>query len=307
MKPDTTTVSLLSTWYLFLILSKQYNLQSSICFLVCSLYALAFSTLFYTFIAESYIFSSLVLLMTYYHSRQRHSAITIILGALAAGITITNAFLWAAIVFFSGGEFKKRFQILISGGILFCMLVAILPINNGFFTYILPGSLSSASNYSDNFNIQTTALYVFFAFFSSTIFYINTADMSPFGDFIGDALCFIPSASTPIVVLSICWLVVLVFTVYSCRKNSKLYAPLIVIVMNLLLHGVIQYGLKEAFLYSLHHFSAQLLIVSLLWTEDSPLSYKQKKICTYFYTMFLLCSVVLNIPGYLEISRFIAL
>lgn len=298
-------IAVISVWYLFLILDRQYKLKRKVSLLFCGIYSFAFSTLFYTFIAESYIFSSLILLMTYYYARENNFPVTVILGALAAGITITNAALWAAIVFFSGGNIKDRLVTLVSGGVLFCLLVAILPIRNGFFSYILPGSLSSAENYSDSFGILQAAVYTFFAFFGSTVFYLDTMDVSAFREFKGDALTFIPSASIPVVIISLCWLILLIFTAAYCRKEKMLIPPLAVLGLNLLLHGLIQYGLKEAFLYSLHHFTAQILIIALLFCPDMQIKKAYKKSVLIFLALFLVCTVLLNIPGYMEIASFI--
>ena len=296
-------VSIVSTLYLFLILDRQYHLDRKMTFLFCGIYSCAFSTLFYTFIAESYIFSSLILLMTYYYVHKKNIPVTIVLGALAAGVTITNAVLWAVIVIFSCLSKKEKLVTVISGGILFCLLVVILPIRSGFYEYILPGGLSSAENYSDSFGILKALIYTFFAFFGSTVFYLDTMNMSAFGEFNGDSLTFIPSASVMVVIMSLLWMILLFYSVLNCRKDRRLYSPLAVIAVNFILHGIIQYGLKEAFLYSLHHFSAQILIIALIFAIQN--AKKTEKYIACFLLLFLFSSFLLNLPGYNEMFTFI--
>jgi len=299
---------LLSVIYLFKILNELYQLEQRYTFLFCCVYAAAFSTIFYTFIAESYIFSSLLLLMTYYYGRKEKMLPTVLLGVLTAGITTSNAVLWAVIVFFSGGKMKHRLKVMIAGGVLFCLVVAALPIREQFYSYIIKGSLNSVRNYSDSFTLGEVLIRVFFAFFGSTVFYLDTINQSAFGDFVGDALAFIPSASIPVIVMGGLWLLLLIYTIVRCRKDKRLLAPLGVLAANLLLHGVVQYGLKEAFLYSLHHLSTQILIVSLLFAPSENRSglASRTKIIACFIGLYLLAAVILNLPGYREIMEFIS-
>lgn len=291
--------SLLSVFYLYKILAVQYKLKLSHNLLLCAIYATAFSTVFFTFIAESFIISALLLMMSYYYIEHGNFPMASILGALTAGITITNAFLWALIVLFSFNNWKYKLKTIICGGVLFIILVSILPVRSIFWNNIISGSLNSARNYSDNFSIIETISRLFFAFFGSTIFYINTTNASPFDDFRGDALSFIPSASLPIIIMSFLSMVLLVYSIIINRKEKSLYPALTVLLFNFLLHGVIQYGLKEAFLYSLHHLAAQILIIGHLFKS------KPQKIITIFFALFLICEILLNIRGCHEIIRFI--
>ena len=254
----------LSSVYLFKLLRETYRMTWCDAALLCLLYGAAFSTLFYTFAAESYIFSALVLLMTYYYAQKQSGLITVVLGALAAGITVTNAVLWAVIVLCSGGTWRHRIKVLVGGGLLFCALVAVLPVRQVFYTNIIAGGLNSANNYSDHFGLLETARRVFFVFFGSTFYFIDTTDCSPFGDYAGDALSFVPSGPMIAVILGLIWVIILVCAAANFSSEPLLWAPMAVLAVNLVLHGVIQYGLKEGFLYSLHHMPAQILLVGLL-------------------------------------------
>ncbi len=297
-------VSILSCIYLEKILRRQYGLSQRRALLLCAAYALAFSTLFYTFVAETYILSALVLLMTFYYAREGKGAATVALGVCAAGITITNAVLWAAIVWLGGaGSRRRRLAILALGGAAFCAVAALMPVGEFFFSRIISGGLSSAESFRDSFGLLELLKRVFFAFFGSTAFWLDTVEATPFGDWTGDALSFLPSAPWPIVAAALVWVGLLAWGVIRGRRSSLLWAPLGVLGCNLLLHGAIQYGLKEGFLYSLHHLPAQVLLVALALKrgpEGREVRWTEGLVWCY-----VICQAALNVPGYLELARFI--
>ena len=279
------------------ILEEQYRLRTAHALLLCAVFALSFSTLFYTFVAESYIWSALVLLLSFYFARRQNLPVTVLLGALAAGITITNGALWAVIVLCSGGTVRRRLAALALGGGLFCGVVLLTPLGGQFFASLLPGALGSAHNYSDHFPPLELLRRVFFAFFGSTGFYLDTEYQSAFGEFVGDALSFLPSAPLPVTAAALAWLALLVWAALRYRRSPLLWAPLAVLGANLILHGVIQYGLKEAFLYSLHHLPAQILIAALPLTQEA--SAGERRAVTAGLAVYLACLVLLNFSGYL--------
>lgn len=290
-------LALLSVFYLYRILMEQYELRQRDALLLCAIYSFAFSTVFYTFVAESYINSALVLMMSFYYARKGNAPATALLGVLAAGVTITNAALWAIIVLCTNSfSLLRKIQILGTGGAVFCVLMALSPLRGMFYSTLISGALSSAHNYSDHFTVVELARRVFFVFFGSTAFALDTTDASPFGEFPGDALSFIPHASLGVVLAAFVWVLLVIFAVWVGRKQSLLWAPLAVLGANLVLHGVIQYGLKEGFLYSLHHLPAQILLVALLLRPkaDSTL----RRIIPILLGGYLLCELVINFPAY---------
>ena len=292
--------SLLSSVFLDLILEKQYGMKPRRALLLCAIYSLSFSTVFYTFVAESYIGSSLILIMTFYFAREKKSVMTALLGVMAAGITITNAVLWAIIVLCCGGVKKRTVLTLLCAGAAFCAVVAALPIRGAFFGNIIAGGINSAHNFTDRFTFGETLRRIFFVFFGSTAFYLDTVNASPFGEFEGDALSFVPSASAAVVIVSAVWLAFLVYAAVRYRRDKMLLAPLAVLAVNLILHGAVSYGLKEGFLYSLHHLPAQMLIAAL------PLARGEGK-CrweTAVLGAYLVCVLVLNVPGWRELAAF---
>lgn len=296
-------LSLLSTLYLERILRKQYGLKERLALLLCGVYALAFSTLFYTFVAETYILSALLLLMSFYYAGEGNGPATVLLGICTAGVTITNAALWAVIVWLAHrGSWKRRLGLLVLGGAGFCVVTALLPVGNFFFSSIISGGLYSAQSFRDHFGPLELLVRVFFVFFGSTAFFLHTALETPFGDYPGDALSFLPSASWPIVVLALAWVALLVWGIVRRRRSPLLWAPLGVLGCNLLLHGVVQYGLKEGFLYSLHHLPAQILLAALALQAPEGRDSRWAEVLVWCYVAG---EVLLNLPGYGQLVQFI--
>ena len=291
-------LTLATIYVLDRIFETQYELKPRFALLLCGIYALSFSVLFFTFIAESYALSALLLVLSFYFARRENLPVTVLLGALCAGVTVTNGVLWAAIVLLSGGRFKKRLAALAAGTALFFALTAISPVRGVFFTKLLSGGLNSAKNYSDHFDFFTALRYSFFAFFGSTGFVLRMQTQSPFGDFVGDAVSFVPSASWSVALAAAGFAALLVWSAVKYRRDRLLYAPLAVLALNLLLHGLMQYGLKEAFLYSLHHYPAQLLIVGLLLREK-----RTARPAGVLLGVYLLCLIFLNLQGYVNLFQ----
>lgn len=294
---------------LYKILDEFYGLPQRRIALLCAVYALAFSSMFYTFVTESYSFSGCILMLTYYCARKKRSAAVTVLGVLAAGVTITNAFLWAAIVLATNTQsLKKRLLLLALGGGCFCVVAALTPAGRIFFRDTLSVCFGSAENYSDHFSPLTALRYALFIFFGSPFFIVDTRDASPFGDYVGDALSFLPSAPPLILAAMGVWCALLLVAALRGRRSSLLPAPLLVLALNFFLHGALQYGLKEGFLYSLHHLSAQVLIVALLFLPKGKTNAANRSPGLWADAavgVFLISEIALNISGYLNLFHFI--
>lgn len=295
--------SILTTCYLGCILTRHYKIDRKRTALLCAVYALAFSTLFYTFVAESYILSALVLMMSYYYAQEDRPVLMAVLGVLAAGITITNAALWAIIVLFSAQPWRRRAAVLFSAGAAFCIAVALTPARTVFFSTFLSGALGSAHNYSDHFPLPEAALRVFFMIFCAPLFYLDTANTSPFGDFSGDALSFLPAAPWYLVLAGLSYLALLVYSAAAHRTQRSVWAPAGVLAANLVLHGLIQYGLKEGFLYCQHHLGAQLLIAACALSPQAGKT--QRRVATTVMALVLCAETAGDLPGYRALLAFL--
>ena len=181
-------------------------------------------------------------------------------------------------------------------------MTALLPVGEFFFSSIISGGLYSAQSFRDHFGPLELVVRVFFVFFGSTAFFLHTALETPFGDYPGDALSFLPSAAWPIVVLALLWVGLLVWGVVRGRRSPLLWAPLAVLGCNLLLHGAVQYGLKEGFLYSLHHLPAQILLAALALRAPEGRDSRWAEGFVWCYGIGL---VLCNLPGYGQLVQFI--
>jgi len=243
-------------------------------FILCLIYALSNCTIIYTFVAESYIYSSLAIIMTFYFARQNKMFPLIILGIIVTGITTTNCFIWALIVLLSHTTIRKKITTCIISGIGFVVTVAISPVSYIFLNRIFIAGAKSLSNYSDSFGILESIKRTFFGFFQTTLFFGDVEYQSPFGHYQNNAISFVPSAKTIAVIFSILWVVLLIYAIIKHAKDGL--PEIAVIAFCLILHGLVQYGLKEVFLYSLHHLSAQILLVGYLFKNKN----KYLSICT---------------------------
>lgn len=93
--------AVLSIYYLYLSFVEHFKLSSKQALLLIMIYGFSISVLLQTMVAESYIFSSLFLIMTFYYSQHKKVLPVIVLGILTAGTTLTNGLLWALLAIFS--------------------------------------------------------------------------------------------------------------------------------------------------------------------------------------------------------------
>lgn len=261
-------VQVLALACLYKTLTVHYKLKEWHAVLLTSIYGLSCASLLFTLIAESYVFSGALLIFTQWFILQKKPLPVVLLGILLGGITITNIFIWGLMVLFYEVKLYKRVIIGASGVLGLLLAIYLLPVRHVFYSQVLHVFQSSPANYRDKFPLLTCAKYSFYALFGSTWFFIDTTDASPFGQFAGSAVSFIPSAPWYLTFLIVLWTLLLIAAAVFLKKNRQLVIPLMVILFNLGLHGVIQYGLKEGFLYSLHHAFAQILLLACLLRPD---------------------------------------
>ncbi len=284
------------------ILETQYRMETGCALLLCGIYAASFSVLFFCFVGESYALSALILALSFYLARRGNGPVTALLGALAAGTTVTNGVFWAAIVLLSGGSRKKRLLTLATGTALFFALVAAFPVRTVFFQrLIIQRRAEQRPELQRPFRRFSGAAFCVFCLFRLDGLRPRHADavalrglrgrraslraVSPVGGH-GRGVGLFRAARVG---------------VRAHRRDRRLYAPLAVLALNLLLHGVLQYGLKEAFLYSLHHYPAQMLIAGLLLCGKK----REKRIALPLLCAYGVCLLVMNVPGYVNLIRFL--
>lgn len=261
-------VQVLGVACLYKILTMHYRLREWHAVLLTAIYGLSCASLLFTLIAESYVFSGALLIFTQWFILERKPVPVVIMGILLGGVTITNIFIWGLMVLLYEDKFLNRVIIGISGVFGLLLAIFLLPVRDVFYSQVFHVFYSSPANYRDSFPILTCARYGFYALFGSTWFFIDTVNTSPFGQFPGSAVSFIPSAPWYLTLIIGLWAMALLLGVILLKKDRLLLSPFLVLLFNGGLHVVIQYGLKEASLYSLHHAFAQILLMAC-WLREA--------------------------------------
>ena len=260
-------ISFLGIYYLYKILDKKYHLSNLAISILLLIYALSCSNLLYTFIVESYILSGTILILSYWCLLEKKFKSLFVLGILAGGVTITNFALWALMVLFLNDTLRTKLKVIVSSGVGLLITIAVLPIRGVFFTNVFKVFISSPQNYADKFDLLTAGKMGYYSLFGSTYMFIDTVNKSPFGEYAGKAISFVASAPTWMFAAMCVWVAGLIAAIIiGCyNKDKLLLIPMAVLMFSLVLHVLIQYGLKESFLYSLHHSFAQILIIGYLF------------------------------------------
>ena len=302
-------LQLLALIYLYKILSEFYRPGNRVILILLAIYAFSVSSLAFTLIAESYIFSGAALIMSYYYLLKKNTAAAIILGIITAGITITNFAVWVIMAVLLTEGRKRKLLIVSVTTSAFVLTITITPASLLFFNNFLTVMVSSPGNYSDSFDLYAVIVRCLYSFFGSTVFFIDTIKESPFGQFPGRAISFLPGSGGLIPALMLLWAGLLIYSAVLNLRNRLLYVPMAVLAFNLVLHGVLQYGLKEAFLYSLHHFFAQALIIASVFLPDGKNALKVKKPASALLALlvfFFAGEILLNAAGYMEFYAYIS-
>lgn len=295
-------VQLTAVFYLYGILNEFYKLEKKYIFLILCIYSFSTSAILFTLIAESYIFSGTFLIMSYYYLLKKNLPASVILGVVVAGITITNLAIWLIMAVLLLDGIKRKVLTAAFTLVLFVLLVTFLPVGKTFFENFFHVFQNSPKNFSDAFDRYEACIRIIYAIFGTTVFYVNTVNLSPFGEYPGKAISFIPSSNIFTLFFIAVWIGMVLFPVFRAHSRRLLLAPLAILTYNILLHGVKQYGLKEAFLYSLHHFFAQLLIVSSIFLVNDR---KIKQIAFIAMLAFFIGEIVVNLKGYCQFYNYV--
>ncbi len=298
-------VSFLGFLFLFKLLRENYKLPAIKVNLLVTIYALSSAVLIYTFIVESYILSGTILIASLWCALNNKPKSLIILGILAGGVTITNFAIWVVIAFFINKTLINRIKLMLISGISLAGIILVLPIRGVFFPHFFKVFIGSPENFSDHYALLSAAKRGFYAIFGSTYFYTDTVNQSPFGQLQGKAISFVPSSNLLVIAAMCIWVAgIFAASIKGIKlKDKLLLAPLAILVFNVLLHVGIQYGLKEAFLYSLHHSFAQILIIGYL-TKNTT-SPTGKKVVLGLTGVYLLIMIGANISGSVQLVDYI--
>ena len=314
-------VQMLTLTYLYKILSEFYRVDRKLIFILLAIYAFSVSALIYTFFSESYIFSGAALVMSYYFILKRKVPVSILLGVIVTGITITNFVIWAIMILLLIEGIRRKVLMVFAAVAAFTSLVYIFPVGRMFFSKFFFVFGNSPRNYSDTYGLYAMAKRTIYSIFGTTVFYVDTVNQSPFGEFPGKAISFVPGSNILIIAMMLLWISLLVYSTVKNYRNKLLFVPLAILIFNILFHGVIQYGLKEAFLYSLHHLFAQVLIVAAAFlptgkepegtelnrisSEGKIQSNKARQAVFAILVIFFAGEILLNLQGYRDFYHYV--
>jgi len=271
----------------------------------------------FTLLPESFSLSAAILVTAFYYMHRKNwwaSTLLILLGVLAGGVTITNIVLWAVMLFVSPeksktGKFRlieflfligKKVLIITSAVALLAFVIWVLPVGEYFYSN-LDWLAAQPERFTVSFSFFEMIKHTIFGFFGSTSLYIDTVLDVPTAFSSGRTILFVPSGNIPVLMLMGIWIILFIVSIYKNIREPLLLVPMVVLIYNFLLHsGFVQFGLNEAFIYSLHHLFAQVLIVALLFKNN-----KDSKILTSMVAVYFVGMLIVNIIGFTDLWSYI--
>lgn len=289
-------VNLIGTVYLYKILREQLQLRNRWCFLLLIIYQLATVTILGTLMVETFIISGTLLIMSYYYLNKQKLIPSIILGILATGVTLTNCIPFAIMAVFLLQNKKDIFKVGITCIIGLIVICFMLPYRE----FLVNNFIDMIKYNADTFVEEQTGItwgkMVFYNLLSSPIFFITqTHTLNKGMDFVTFAL----HSGKVIAITTIIFFIAIIYNIIKNIKDRKLLAALGVFIYNMILHGIVKFGLYEGgTIYGLHFLFVEILMFAF------GFKIKNKKIRYIFITFALFMTIVqlrYNIKGFLDI------
>jgi|GEM_PF-5404475 len=269
-------VSLVGIIFLYLILRDIFNLKVYLAILLSIIYIFANCVIISTLTVESFVYSSTLLISSYYFISKKRWIISGILGLLVMGTTLTNIAIWGILVIFLNGKDLNSIIKMIIAFLLTTIVVAlgIYIIEGDYLIFIIQNTFGIAMENAERFTVDSSFIMIlkrgFYYLFTSGFFYIDTINTNQSGYNVGNAISFVPAANLWITSISvIMYLVLIILIIKKLRKgyDKNIVACLIVLLFNIVLHVVIGFGLIEAFLYTPHFIFSIILLIGLMLKE----------------------------------------
>lgn len=293
-------VSIIGVVFLFLIMYDCLKLKIKTSFLLSLIFLFSSTIIISSTLIETFVFSSSLLILSYYFISKKKYYISGVLGALIFGVTITNIIPWAIMVLFLVGikDYKNLFKIAVSALVALLIFTGIIYLYNSdyitvYFTNCYKTIKYNAEYFEAKFNAVMIIKYFFYYLFVAPFFYINTVNSRPDGLFHRQSVYFEPSANIFIIILSVLLLlgiILLAIKLFSKDRDRNILCCLTIIFYNILLHGVLKFGLHEGFLYAPHILFAYIIMFALLF-KHFP---KYNKHISYFAFIFLIIQLFNN-------------
>lgn len=286
-----TTVGVIILYKIFREIIKIDKIKS---LLLCLIYLVSNSTIIFTLFVDSFIYSSFLIILAYYMLSKKKYVLSGVIGALIFGVTITNVIIWAILVLFLIGFKDIKGLIKIGSSFLFTSLIIfIFVLTPEYSDYICNNFFNVVNENSKEFTDKYEVIDIVKPFFHfmcvAPLFYINIVNTDHRGLSLGKAISFTPDCNSILSIVTVIWFSIILYTIIKKYKNKNVVACSMVLLYNLLLHGGKQFGLKEAFLYSTHHFSLQLILISICLIDS-----KHEKKLKIFLTIVIVLEIVFN-------------
>jgi len=268
-------VSIVGIVFMFLILYDCIKIKIEHAFLLSLIFMFSSTVIIASSVIESFIFSSTLLILSFYCLFKKKYVLSGILGVLIWGVTITNVIIWGTLVLFLIGikDYKNWVKVGISFLITLLLVIGIVYLfNSQYITeYIVNFNEVIKGNtlhYEAKFGFLSIVKHGFHYLFMAVFFYIDTINFRPNGSLKGQVLFFEPSANLIITVLSVVLfvgMIILLIKPLFKEKNKNVLTCVMVIIYNLFLHCGLRFGLHEGFLYAPHILFAYIILLGLIF------------------------------------------
>lgn len=276
--------SIIGVIYLYLILTNVIKLRPIYCFLLSLVFLFSNATIISSLIVESFVFSSTLLIMSYYYISKKKPLISGLLGALVLGTTITNIVIWGIMLILLNLIDMKYIIKTILYFILSCIIIyfSIWIIESNYLNFLSTNFFDIIFENQEKFSvvmsISESIKYAFYFLGISGLFYIDTVNTDQLGRNMGYAISFIPSAKILITLLvSTIYITIATFSIKLIKELEKnTFACYGIILFNIYLHFILKFGLTEAFLYTPHFIFAIIILFATVIKK-----YEQKHLIIY--------------------------
>ncbi len=298
--------SLTGIIFLFLILYDIFNLKLTAAFLLSLTFLFANSIIISTVLAESFIYSSTLLIINYYCLSKKKYILSGFLGVIIFGTTITNICAWGinCLALISFKDIKAWLKLIASFIISFLVVLGLVYFQDPIYTSIVYENFfqivaENSTNFAYNNTLTVKLKMLYYYLLSSGLFYIDTVDTDQLGNNFSAAISFIPSANLIITFLTTAVYIPILSTLKKIDRN--VIACFLILNFNIILHFGLKFGLYESFLYTPHFLFAIILLLGL------SLKHAKKSSYLIYSVIFLIlfCELLFNFRSVSDIIRII--
>lgn len=295
----------LSVVYIFRYLRTIIELNANVSYILSAFYGFSSTCLILSFTTESFTITAFFLSFTMYfysyaikNRKEVRLASNAFFAVALGGITITNFVKGVIPILFISKSLKIIIRKVILVGLIFAILLVFVAIESDFYTIIKYQILN-------NTGLVVKGSYfekVFEALFASPWFFPNlmVLDFTMEGVlYKAISLDFYHSWWQYIFPLSIS--VLIIFSLIKNYKNKLVQLITLCILVDVVLHGVIQFGIRDAFIYAGHWIFFVPLIIG--WGYKSITNLKVRKIANIILGLLLLLMLSNNIIRMIEFIK----